>query len=193
MGSFKSPVERLDQRLNVPVHGRCGERRSPKVQPSTRPGIEPGTSWLAVRDLTNCANLAHTIQWLISGGIHPGAYIRGLTSGGLYPGTYIRGTYIRGLYPGLISGVIYPGTYIQWPIYSRNLYLGLIQGAHIQWLISRGLYPRASNQRLISGAYIRQAYIRGQLGAYIREYTSWSLYPGAYSRAAYIQGAYIPH
>ena len=39
----------------------CGERRSPKVQPSTRPGIEPGTCWLAVRDLTNCANLAHTV------------------------------------------------------------------------------------------------------------------------------------
>ena len=46
--------------LNVPLHERCGERRSPKVQPSTRPGIEPGTSQLAVRDLTNCANLAHT-------------------------------------------------------------------------------------------------------------------------------------
>ena len=30
-----------------------------KVQPSTRPGIEPGTFWLVVRDLTNCANLAH--------------------------------------------------------------------------------------------------------------------------------------
>ena len=41
------------------VNGRCGERRSPKVQPSTRPGIKPGTFWLAVRDLTNCANLAH--------------------------------------------------------------------------------------------------------------------------------------
>ena len=52
-------VERLDQQLNVPVHGRCGERRSPTVYPSTRPGIEPGTFWLAVRDLTNCANLAH--------------------------------------------------------------------------------------------------------------------------------------
>ena len=30
-----------------------------KVEPATRPGIEPGTSWLAVRDLSNCANLAH--------------------------------------------------------------------------------------------------------------------------------------
>ena len=59
-------VERLDQRLNVPVHGRCGERRSPKVQPSTRPGFELGTSWLAVRDLTNCTNLAHTRSyWLL--------------------------------------------------------------------------------------------------------------------------------
>ena len=29
--------------INAPVHGRCGERRSPKVQPSTRPGIlNPG-------------------------------------------------------------------------------------------------------------------------------------------------------
>ena len=46
--------------FNVPVHGRCGERMSPKVQPSTRPGIEAGTFWLAVRDLTNFANLAHT-------------------------------------------------------------------------------------------------------------------------------------
>ena len=45
---------RLDQRLNVPVHRRCGERSSPKAQPSTRSGIEPGTFWLAVRDLTNC-------------------------------------------------------------------------------------------------------------------------------------------
>ena len=41
--------------FNVPVHGRCGERRLPKVQPSTRPEIEPGSSWLAVRDITNCA------------------------------------------------------------------------------------------------------------------------------------------
>ena len=32
----------------------------PKVQPSTLPGIEPGTFWLAVRDLTNCTKLAHT-------------------------------------------------------------------------------------------------------------------------------------
>ena len=32
---FKSPdhenIERLDQRLNVPVYGRCGERRSPNI------------------------------------------------------------------------------------------------------------------------------------------------------------------
>ena len=32
--------------LNALVHGRCGERRSPKV-------LEPGTSWLVVGDLTN--------------------------------------------------------------------------------------------------------------------------------------------
>ena len=55
-------------RLNVPVHGRCGEIRSPKIQPSTRPGIEPsGTFWLAIRDRTNCVNLArtrHSIQIL---------------------------------------------------------------------------------------------------------------------------------
>ena len=50
----------LDQRFNPPVHGRCGERRSPNVQPSTRRRIEPGTSWLAIRDLTNCANLTRT-------------------------------------------------------------------------------------------------------------------------------------
>ena len=42
------------------VHGRCGERRSPKVQPSIRPGIEPETSCLAVKSFTTCANLAHT-------------------------------------------------------------------------------------------------------------------------------------
>ena len=49
----------LRERVNVPVHGRCGERRSSEVQLSTRPGIEPGTFWLVIRDLTNCANLAH--------------------------------------------------------------------------------------------------------------------------------------
>ena len=38
-------VKRLDQRLKVPVHGRCGERRSHKgkFQPPTRPGIELGS------------------------------------------------------------------------------------------------------------------------------------------------------
>ena len=51
-------AERLDRRLNDPVHGLCGERRSPKVQTSTRPGTEPGTSWLAVRVLANCVRLA---------------------------------------------------------------------------------------------------------------------------------------
>ena len=58
--SLPIEFEKPNQRLNVPVHGQCGERRSPKVQPSTRPGIEPGTSWLAVRDLTNCTSLANT-------------------------------------------------------------------------------------------------------------------------------------
>ena len=53
---------RLDQRLENPVHGQCGERSSPKVQPLTRPGTELRNSWLAVRDLTNCANLAHTLM-----------------------------------------------------------------------------------------------------------------------------------
>ena len=37
-----------------------GERRLPKVQLSTRSGIEPGTFWLVVSGLTNYANLAHT-------------------------------------------------------------------------------------------------------------------------------------
>ena len=40
--------------LNALVHGRCGERRSPKVQPLDQArDIEPGTSWLVVGDLTN--------------------------------------------------------------------------------------------------------------------------------------------
>ena len=51
-------------KVNIPVHRWCGERRSPKVQPLTRPGIEPRTFWLAVRDLTNCANVAHTLLYL---------------------------------------------------------------------------------------------------------------------------------
>ena len=49
-----------DQWLNVPVHGGSNvlwKRSLPKVQSSTRPGIESKTSWLAVRDLTNCVNL----------------------------------------------------------------------------------------------------------------------------------------
>ena len=31
----------------------------PKFKPSTRLGIEPGTSWLAVRGLANCTNFTH--------------------------------------------------------------------------------------------------------------------------------------
>ena len=34
-------VERLDQRLNVPVHGRCGERRSPIFNPRSDRGLNP--------------------------------------------------------------------------------------------------------------------------------------------------------
>ena len=43
---------------------RTGRQLQPgsKVQPSTRLVIEPRDSWLAVRHLTNCANLAHTLQ-----------------------------------------------------------------------------------------------------------------------------------
>ena len=51
---LSSPIEcqetTVEQKLNVPVHGQFGERRLPKVQPSTRPGIKPRTSCLAVRD-----------------------------------------------------------------------------------------------------------------------------------------------
>ena len=46
---------RLDQRLDVPVRKKVAQ-----VQPSNRPEIEPGTSWLAVRNLSNCANFTHT-------------------------------------------------------------------------------------------------------------------------------------
>ena len=63
---FKFPdsdVDGLDRRLNVLVHGRCGERRSPKVQLSTVPGIEPETSRLAVRDLPKVPN-SHTERFL---------------------------------------------------------------------------------------------------------------------------------
>ena len=35
------------------------KRSSPKVQLSTKPGTEPRTFWLVVRDLTDCANLPH--------------------------------------------------------------------------------------------------------------------------------------
>ena len=78
------PIERRETRprLNVPVHGRCGERRSTKVQPSTRPGLEPGTSWLAVRDLTNCANLAHKIVIeLLANAIRSDDNIKGVSVG----------------------------------------------------------------------------------------------------------------
>ena len=62
----KFPKERRETRrrdgltrgLNVPLNGRCGKEG--RDQPSTRPGIEPRTSWLAIRDLINCSNLTHT-------------------------------------------------------------------------------------------------------------------------------------
>ena len=38
-----------------------------RVQPSTTPGIEPGTSWLAIRGLSNYTNLAHKIDILLEG------------------------------------------------------------------------------------------------------------------------------
>ena len=60
--SNRTSGDRLDQQLKVPVHGQCGEKRSLKVQPSTRPGIESGSSWLAIGHLTNCVNLA-LLQW----------------------------------------------------------------------------------------------------------------------------------
>ena len=44
VGSLKSP-NRTARQLSSPVHGWCGKRRSPKVQPSTRPGIKPFHNW----------------------------------------------------------------------------------------------------------------------------------------------------
>ena len=44
---------------------------SPEVQSLTRPGIEPGTFLLVVRDLTSCANLAQTVSFEAS--LSPGA------------------------------------------------------------------------------------------------------------------------
>ena len=41
-----------------------GKEGHPNVQPSTRPGIEPGTSGLGGRDLNHCANPS-----AISGGV----------------------------------------------------------------------------------------------------------------------------
>ena len=46
-------VERQDQWINVHVTDGVAKEGRPKVQLSTRPGIEPGTSWLAVRDLVS--------------------------------------------------------------------------------------------------------------------------------------------
>ena len=60
--SLSQHFRRHNKRLNVPVHGRCGERRSSKVQHSARPGIEPRTSSLVVRDLTSSANLVHYVN-----------------------------------------------------------------------------------------------------------------------------------
>ena len=49
------------QRLILHIDEQCDEMRSPKVQPSTRPGIESATSWLAFGYLTNCAKLARSV------------------------------------------------------------------------------------------------------------------------------------
>ena len=69
----------------VPVHGRCGERMSPIDEPSTRSGIELGTFWLAVRYLTDCANLAllgttllSNISYAIKNIIYKSVYILSL-------------------------------------------------------------------------------------------------------------------
>ena len=57
VGSFKSPDRSSRDQLNgltsLSTDGVTKEGRIQKVQPSTRPRIEAGTSWLAVRDLTN--------------------------------------------------------------------------------------------------------------------------------------------
>ena len=37
-----------------------GKEGHPNIQPSTRPGIEPGTSGLGGRDLNHCANPNHS-------------------------------------------------------------------------------------------------------------------------------------
>ena len=64
VGFSRSPdrTSRLDQWLNVPDPADGVAKGRLKFNP--RPGrarIELVTSWLAVRDLTNCANLAHTV------------------------------------------------------------------------------------------------------------------------------------
>ena len=61
VGCFKCPNSMSrDQISYLTSLSMDGKRRSPKVQPSTRLGIEPRTFWLAVRDFTNCASLTHT-------------------------------------------------------------------------------------------------------------------------------------
>ena len=55
----KVPLSCEDDKRIILEDGIHNKRSVPNVQPSTRRGIEPGTSRLAVRDLTNCANLAH--------------------------------------------------------------------------------------------------------------------------------------
>ena len=63
VGSFKSPDrtsrDKTNSLMSLSTDGVAKEGRL-KVQPSTRRGIEPRTFCLAVRDLTNCANLAQT-------------------------------------------------------------------------------------------------------------------------------------
>ena len=47
-------------RLTAPSTDSVAKEGRPKFNDSTKPGTEHGTFWLVVRDLTNCANFAHT-------------------------------------------------------------------------------------------------------------------------------------
>ena len=59
MGCFRFPEIALGDVLTSLSAGDVA-KCSHKVRPSTKPGIEREISWLAVKYLTNCANLAHT-------------------------------------------------------------------------------------------------------------------------------------
>ena len=62
---FKVPgyhSNRLGQPLYVPVHGRCGERRSQKVYPWYGQGLNPGPSgYGSQRSYIDCAILAYKV------------------------------------------------------------------------------------------------------------------------------------